>query len=65
MEFSTRSMHNLIRNQGDLQVSEPSATELGEILERFAGDIAEVAIEKAQKEGYQTVKEEHIRQALR
>jgi len=65
MEFSTRSIHNLIRSQGDLRVSEPSATELGEILERFAGDIAEVAIEAANEEGYQTVKQEHIRQALR
>jgi len=64
MEFSTRSMHNLIRNQGDLRVSENSATELGEILERFAGDIAEESLAVAKKDGYQTVKQEHIRSAL-
>jgi len=58
-------MHQLIRNQGDLQVSESSANELGKILERFAGDIAAVAIEAANEEGYQTVKGEHIRKVLR
>jgi len=49
-------MHNLIRNQGDLWVSETSANELGEILERFAGDIAEEATAIAEKEDHQTVK---------
>lgn len=58
-------MHNLIREQGDKRVSEDSADHLGEILERFAGDIAEVAVEIARENGYQTVKEEHIQEALR
>lgn len=64
MEFSQRSIHRLIKDQGDKRVSEPASVELGEILERFAGDIAEEAIALANEDGYQTVKREHIRQAL-
>jgi len=58
-------MHNLIKSQGDKRVSETASNELGEVLERFAGDIAEEAIALAKEEGYQTVKEKHIRKVLK
>ena len=57
-------MHQLIKSEGDKRVSEPASIELGELLEQFAEDIAEKAIALANDEGYQTVKEEHIREAL-
>lgn len=65
MEFSVRSMHELIKSQGDKRVSEQASVELGEILERFAGDVVEEAIELANEDGYKTVKREYIRKALR
>lgn len=64
MEFSTRSIHRLIKSQGDKRVSETASMELGEILERFAGDLAEEAIALANEQGSKTVKDEHIRDAL-
>lgn len=64
MEFSVRSIHRLIKDQGDKRVSEPASVELGEILERFAGDVAEEAIALAKEDGYQMVKREHIHEAL-
>jgi len=57
-------MYQLIRNQGDLQVSESSANELGKILERFAGEIAEEATTLAKEDGYGTIKARHITNAL-
>jgi histone H3/H4 len=38
---------------------------LGELLDRFAGDVAEEAVALAEEDGYQTVQQKHIRQALR
>jgi len=64
MEFSVRSIHRLIKDQGDKRVSEPASVELGEILERFAGDAAEEAIALANKDGYKGVNRKHIREAL-
>ncbi|WP_123539365.1 histone [Halosimplex salinum] len=64
MEFSTRSIHNLIGDQGNKRVSQASANELGKLLEKYAGDIAEEAITNAEEQGYQTIKENHIRNAL-
>ena len=63
--FSARSMHQLIKNQGDKRVLEQASVELGEILELFAGDVAEEAIALAENKGYQIVKEEHVKKALR
>lgn len=65
MEFSTRAIHRLIKSEGDKRVSEPAANELGDILETFAGDVAEEARAIAQENGYKTVKQEHIKEALR
>lgn len=57
-------MKELIKSQGDKRVSEDSAKELGEVLERFAGDVAEEAIAVAREEGRKTVRAEDIRKAL-
>lgn len=64
-EFSTRALHELLKNQGDKRVSEDAAEELGGILETFAGDAAEEAMVQAEREGRVTVKQEDIRQVLK
>jgi len=58
-------MHQFIKDRCGKQVSRESADELGEILERFAGDVAEEAIALAKEDGYQTVKQKHVREALK
>lgn len=57
-------MKELIKSQGDKRVSEDSAQELGKVLERFAGDVAEEAIAVAREDGRKTVRAEDIRKAL-
>lgn len=64
MEFSISKMKELIKSQGDKRVSEDSAQELGTVLERFAGDVAEEAIAVAREDGRKTVRAEDIRKAL-
>lgn len=64
MEFSISKMKELIKSQGDKRVSEDSAKELGNVLERFAGDVAEEAIAVAREDGRKTVRAEDIKQAL-
>ncbi len=63
-EFSIRSMKYLIKFQGSKRVSKGSAEELGDILETFAGDVAEEAWAIAQDDGMNTVRPEHIQEAL-
>jgi histone H3/H4 len=65
MEFSISKMKEMIKSQGDKRVSEESAEELREILETFAGDIAEEAIAVAREDGRKTVRAEDIREALK
>ncbi len=65
MEFSTAKMKEIIKSQGDKRVSEGSADELREILEMFAGDIAEESIGVAKDNDRKTVRAEDIREALR
>ena len=65
MEFSIRSIHQLIRSQGDKRVGEPASKEMRETLEKIAADIAEEAITVANEEVYQTIKKKHIRKAIR
>jgi len=65
MEFSISKMKEMIKAQGDKRVSEDSAEELREILEMFAGDIAEEAIAVAREDDRKTVRAEDIRKALR
>lgn len=65
MEFSNSKMKKMIKSEGDKRVSEDAAVELGEILEMFAGDVAEEAIAVAREEGRETVRAEDIRKAMR
>jgi len=65
MELSISKMKQMIKEQSNKRVSEDSAEQLGEILEMFAGDIAEEAIALAKEDGRKTVQEEDIREALR
>lgn len=64
MEFSKAKMKELIKSQGDKRVSEESAETLGELLETFAGDVAEEAIAVSREKGRKTVRAEDIRDAL-
>lgn len=64
MEFSIAKMKELIKSQGDKRVSEESADELRDILEMFAGDIAEEAIAVAKEDDRKTVRAEDVREAL-
>ncbi|MFB6193208.1 MAG: histone [Candidatus Nanohaloarchaea archaeon] len=65
MEFSTAKMKEMIKGEGNKRVSEESAERLGEILETFAGDVAEEAIAIAKEDGRKTVRAEDIKKALR
>lgn len=58
-------MHQLIKQRCDKQVGREAGDQLGEILERFAGDVAEGVIALAKEDGYQTVKGKHVREALK
>lgn len=64
MEFSKSKMKEIIRSQSDKRVSEDAAMKLGEILETFAGDVAEEAIGVAGDRDRKTVRAEDIREAL-
>lgn len=65
MEFSISKMKEIIKSQGDKRVSEGSADELRNVMERFAGDVAEEAIAIAEEDGRKTVRDSDIREALR
>ena len=54
MEFSTAKMKEMIKSQG-----------LGDILETFAGDVAEEAIAVAKEKDRKTIRAEDIKQALK
>lgn len=64
MEFSIAKMKEMIKEEGDKRVSEASAEELREILEMFAGDVAEEAIAIAENDDRKTVRAEDIKKAL-
>ena len=62
-EFSLPASKRIIKSQGDKRVSKDAAKELNQILERFAGDIAEEAIAITEEKGRKTVRAEDIRDA--
>ncbi|MFO7793612.1 MAG: histone [Candidatus Nanohaloarchaea archaeon] len=64
MEFTTPKMKETIKKQTSKRVSEDAANSLGDILETFAGDVAEEAKAIAEEDGRKTVRREDIRQAL-
>lgn len=65
MEFSVSKMKEMIKNEGNKRVSEDSAERLGDVLETFAGDVAEEAVAVAEEDGRKTVRAEDIKAALR
>ena len=58
-------MKEMIKNQGDKRVSEDAAEELGQILELFAGDLAEESVAVAEEDGRKTVRGEDVKKALK
>jgi len=58
-------MKEMIKSEGDKRVSEDSAKKLGELLETFAGDLAEEAVAVAEEDGRKTVRAEDVKAALR
>ncbi|PSH01307.1 MAG: histone [Nanohaloarchaea archaeon QH_8_44_6] len=65
MELSISRMKEMIKNQGDKRVSEDAAEELGQILELFAGDLAEESVAVAEEDGRKTVRGEDVKKALK
>jgi histone H3/H4 len=57
-------MSILLKQETDKQVSEAAANQLGDVLEKFSEDVAQDAISLAAEDGYQTVKNRHIKKAL-
>jgi histone H3/H4 len=64
MEFSARSIHRLIKNEGEKRVSEDAANELRDILEGFAEEVADEAVRQADLDDKKTVQQGHVEQAL-
>lgn len=63
-EFSTRFMRQVIQDNTDKRISDKAADELAEILEEFAGNIAELSIQEAEKRDRLTIKDRDIREVL-
>lgn len=58
-------MKEMIKDQGDKRVSKDAAEELGDVLETFAGDVAEESVALAQDKGRKTVRAEDVKEALK
>lgn len=58
-------MKEIMKSQGDKRVSRESAESLREVLETFAGDVAEEAIAIAKDDGRKTVRAEDTKEALK
>jgi histone H3/H4 len=65
MEFSISKMKEMIKTQGDKRVSEDAAEELGQILEMFAGDLAEESVAVARDNDRKTIRKEDVKEALK
>lgn len=63
-ELSLSCMDRLIRNSGNDRVSESAAFELRAIIESLGEEIAEEAMRNAEREGVETIKRTHIREAV-
>jgi len=58
-------MNTLLKQTTSKRVSKEAANQLGEVLEKFSEDVAKDAVSLAAEDGYQTVKPDHIREALK
>lgn len=64
-EFSIRAGKRIIKAEGDKRVSDKASIALNSKLERFAGDVAQLAIQEAEEDDRKTVRGRDIRKALR
>lgn len=64
-EFSISAVKNILKSQGDKRVSKDAAKSLRQVLEMFAGDIAEQAIVVAEEKERKTIRPEDITQSLK
>ncbi|MFB6209128.1 MAG: histone [Candidatus Nanohaloarchaea archaeon] len=65
MEFSIRSMKQLLKQNTEKRVSEEAAGELGDFLDDWATGVGEESVEVAAEDDRQTVRAEDIREVLR
>lgn len=63
VEFSVADMKRILKQAGASRVSKKAALELGEVLEMYAGYIAEEAAGQAQEEGRKTVRKGDVLEA--
>ncbi|MFP4038329.1 MAG: histone [Candidatus Nanohaloarchaea archaeon] len=65
MEFSNSKMKEIIKSNTDKRVAEDAAEELSQVLEMFAGDVAEEARAVAEADDRKTLRREDVKQALK
>lgn len=63
--FSLNSLKSIIKSETDKRVSDDSAIELGQEIERFGIEVSQRAEEIARWQGRKTVRDEDIKEALR
>lgn len=64
-EFSMAAMDRLIRRAGGERVSQDASLELATVIESYGEEIAKEAIRRTKQEGVKTVKQKHIRKAVK
>ena len=64
MEFSVRSIHRLIKDEGDKQASEDATKHVREILEGYADEVADEMVRQADLDGKKTVQRDHVKKAF-
>lgn len=64
MEFSTRSMKNLLQQNTEKRVSDDAGDSLGDFLDKWGEEISREAERIAENDGRKTVRAEDIREAL-
>lgn len=65
MEFSTKAMKRMLKNNGSKRVATESAETLGQYLENYGSEIAEKAVQHANLDGRETVREVDVEKALK
>lgn len=65
MEFSIRSMRQILEENTEKRISDDAASELGGFLDKWAEGVGTEAVEVAEEDGRTTVRAEDIRQVLR
>ena len=63
--FSLSTLKSVIKGETDKRVSDDSAIELGQEIERFGIEVSQRAEKIARRQGRKTVRDEDIKEALR